>query len=103
MDSTIYNNPVQTIKDYSEITDTYVPFVDLGTDYIYRALLISSSLDQPVTIRFYNPEQFDPELTILPGKEIGLDNFRHNDEIEIKYPGTAPSSGKIEFISWRAE
>lgn len=103
MDSTIYNNPKQTIKDYSEITDTYALLVDLGTDYIYRALLISSTLNQDITIRFKNPEQANPEYVILAGKERGMDNFRHNDEIEIKYSGTAPSAGKIEFVSWRAE
>lgn len=103
MDSTIINNPVETIKDYSGITDTFAEMVDLGTNYVYRGLLIASSLDQDVKIKFKNTVQGNPEMTIQANHESGFDNFRHNDVIEIKYPATAPTSGKIQFISWRAE
>ena len=101
-DPTLANYIVDTINPYGAITDTYATFVDLGVDYIYRALLIYSSLDFEVLLKFTNSAG-DKGMAVPPGWSISLDAFRHNDLIEIKYPGSAPTEGFIKMLNWRAE
>lgn len=101
-DPTLANYIVDTTKTYGAITDVYATFVDLGVDYIYRALLIYSSLDTEVLLKFTNSAG-DRELDVPPGWSIALDAFRHNNVIEIKYPGTESTEGYIKMLNWRAE
>lgn len=103
MDSTLYNNPRESIKNYSEITDVFTEIIDLGTAQIYRGLILLSTLDEDVKIQFTNSEQSNPELTVQANSMLVLDNFRHNNVIKIKYISTAPASGGLQMVSWRAE
>ena len=103
MDTTLYNNPREAIKQFSEITDTFAEIIDLGDTKIYRGLLILSSLDEDVQLQFTNAEQGNPEMTVQSQTTLAFDDFRHNDVIKIKYTGSAPTSGKFQMISLRAE
>jgi hypothetical protein len=101
-DFTLANYIVDTTKTNSQVTGTYATFVDLGVEYIYRALLIYSSLDTEVTMKFTNSAG-DKEMVVPPGWSIDLDAFRHDDVIEIKHNGSAPTEGYIKMLNWRAE
>ena len=106
-DDTLGNFFYDVEKQYGDITGSYTALVDLGEDYIFRGLLITSSLDKDVVIKFPNAPEGDPEMNIpyVPnvGFQISLDNFRHNGALEIKAAGDVPTSGFLKLVSWRAE
>ena len=100
-DNTLLNFVKETVKAYGDITDSYTQLVDLGADYVFRRMLIYNTLDKDVIIKFTNTETV--EKTLRAGIDYGFDEFRHNGVIEIKSVGDVPTSGLIEFTSWRGE
>lgn len=106
-DPTLLNHFIQSIRQFGTITGSYTTLHNYGVERVYRGLLISSSLDQDVIIRFPNSEAGNSEMVIpaggSAGSSRGMDNARHNGLIEIKHAGVAPTVGSIEVTSWRAE
>ncbi len=100
-DNTLLNFLKETVKNFGDITGSYTQLVDLGKNYVFRRLLIYNTLDEDVMIKFINTEIV--EKTIRAGVNIGFDEFRHNDVIQIKHLGSAPTAGLIELTSWRGE
>ncbi len=88
-------------RAFGTITDSYTTLVDLGTDYLFRGLMIFSSLDQPVTLKFTNAETV--ELNLPPDWTFAPDDFWHDNIIQIKHNGVAPTEGFLKIDSWRAE
>jgi uncharacterized SAM-dependent methyltransferase len=88
-------------KQFGDITGSYTTLVDLGTDYLFRRLLINSSLNQPVTLKFTN--NLTAELNVLGNWSFDFDEFWHDNVIEIKHNGVAPTEGFLKIVSWRAE
>lgn len=97
-DTTLANFCVDTTKAFGDVTESFTTLVDMGIDYIFRGFLLFSSFNQPVIIKFANSE-----LLIPANWSIDLDNFRHNNLIEIKHAGAEPTEGFLKTVSWRAE
>lgn len=97
-DITLANFCFDTTKAFGDVTGSFTTLVDMGTDYIFRGFLLFSSFNQSVIIKFANSELLIPEKW-----SINLDNFRHNDLIEIKHAGATPTEGFLKAVSWRAE
>ena len=108
-DDTLYNWAKDTIVNWDEVAASFTEFVDLGTDYMFRALQIYSTLDAPVIFRIFNPVSSSWHEIYVPSKggsvSFGqsLDNFLHNGSMELKYASSAPTEGFIKFLTWRAE
>ena len=90
-----------TVKAFGDITASYTTLVDLGKEYAFGGILISSSLDEPVKIKFANA--LSDELEIAPGSALSLDSFTHYGVIQIKYSSSAPTAGAFKMINWRTE
>jgi hypothetical protein len=88
-------------KAFGDITGSFTTLVDLGTDYVFRGMMIYSSLDQPVTIKFTNTET--AELNLPANWTFAPDDFWHDNVIQIKHNGDAPTEGFLKIVSWRAE
>ena len=88
-------------KAFGDITGGYTELVDLGEEYLYRRLLIYSSLDESVTLKFTNT--LTSELVVPVNWEFALDDFWHDSVIEIKHNGDAPTEGFLKIESWRGE
>ena len=103
MPDIIKNNYLKdTEKAFGDITGSYTELVDLGTEYLFRGMMIYSTLDQAVTLKFANAES--DELNVPPNWEISPEvDFWHDGVIEIKHAGSAPTEGFLKMISWRAE
>lgn len=101
-DTTRNNYLKDIIKAFGNITGSYTELVDLGTEYLFRGMMIYSTLDQPVTLKFANAES--DELNIPPNWEISPEiEFWYDGIIQIKHDGDAPTEGFLKMISWRAE
>lgn len=97
-DNTKKNFFSDVTKAFGDITDSYTILVDLGTDYVFRGMMIFSSLNEPVTLKFINSElELPAKWTFAP------DDFWHDNIIEIKHNGVAPTEGFLKIDSWRAE
>lgn len=86
---------------FGDIPAIYETLVDLGTDYLFRGMMIYSSLNQPVTLKFTN--NLTVELHLPPNWNFTPDEFWHDNIIKIKHDGVAPTEGFLKIVSWRAE
>ena len=84
-------------KAFGDITDSYTTLVDLGTDYVFRGMMIYSSLNQPVTLKFANIET--AELNLPANWNFFPDEFWHDNIIQIKHNGVAPTEGFLKIVS----
>lgn len=100
-DNTRKNYISDVEKNFGDITGSYTELVDLGDEYLYRGLQIASTLDEDVTLKFTNTATV--ELNVPAGWQIPLPNFWHDGIIEIKHNGSAPTTGFLKLVSWRAE
>ena len=101
-DETLANFIEDTTIDWGAVPAAYDTFIDLGVDYIYRGFDLYSSLDTAITIKFTNASG-DKEVIVPPNWGMPLPDFRYNDVIEIKHNGSAPTSGFVKMLNWRAE
>lgn len=108
-DDTLYNYLSDVKKNFGDVAASFTEVVDLQELYMFRALQIFSTLNEPVKIRFYNPVSATWSELYIPSRGSGvsfgqsLDNFHHNGVIELKYIVDAPTEGFIKITSWRAE
>ena len=88
-------------------TETYqrASIVQDSSGDAYQSLINVNLNNEPSS----SPTEWKPfsvELDILgltEGWKDWRDNFRHNDIIQIKHAGAAPTAGFINIVSWRAE
>ena len=90
------NRILEQRSDFASITDTFTTFLDIGEAFICNHLIIQSSLNEIVELRFNGVDT----ITIDPNEAFGLDDFNHNGIIEVKHQGTAPTTGQIKTRSW---
>ena len=101
-DTTRNNYLKDTEVQFGDVPATYTEIVDLGKTRTFRGLMIYSSLDEPVSLKFDNAES--DELNVPPNWEISPNiEFWHDGPIELKHNGDAPTEGFIKIVSWRAE
>lgn len=101
-DPTRKNYLRDTTKPFGDITGSYTELVDLGKEYLFRGLMIYSSLNQEISLRFDNPESDDLVIPANWGFSPEIE-FWHDSVIEIKYTGAPPTAGSFKIVSWRAE
>ena len=101
-DTTQKNYVRDTVIAFGDVPATYEELVDLGTDYMFRGVMLYSSLDELVSLKFANAES--DELNIPAGWQFQPNiEFWHDGVIEIKHNGDAPTEGFLKIVSWRAE
>jgi len=106
---TLYNWLKDTEIAYDEITDAFTEIVNLGIQVMFRRLMIYTTLDQPVFLRFYNPLsevwsvlKIPAKPADAPGFSLVFDQFQHNGSLELKHEtGFAPTEGALKLVTWR--
>jgi len=96
--SGVPNRLNDTIIAASSISNSFSTLVDLAP-WSYTSIIIESSLNQDITIRFKYGEGYS-ELIVPINRIFVLDDFLHLGLVGIKFNGAAPDSGELKMVSW---
>ena len=88
----IKNNIKGTSVAYSAVPATLGTLLALGSTYLYKTIVVMSSLDTDVVLKFG-----DNEVTFPANKNVTIDNICIGGTIQYKY-ASAPSSGSLQII-----
>jgi len=83
------------IKAFGDVPAALGTLIDLGDNYTYTHFFVINSLNSDTIIKFGTKE-----ITFPSGKDIWLDDFKHNNVIQYKYKSSAPTSGSLQVISY---
>jgi hypothetical protein len=93
------NKVLNDIRDntisYAVITDAYTELFDLQDSRNYNNIVLSSTLDEAVMLKFGNSE-----LLVDKNQTVSLESFYHNGLVQIKYTSIAPTEGTFRMINW---
>lgn len=88
------NKIKSTSVAFGSVPAALATLLALGTTYTYNHVLVISTLDTDVVIKFG-----DNEVTFPANKNVTLDNFPVNGTVQYKY-ASAPSSGNLYLMCY---
>lgn len=88
------NNIKGTTKAYSDLTAASATLIDLGTEYSYNTIMITSDLDADYVLTIGSNE-----ITLPANKDIIIDKIVFNGIIQYKY-SSAPTAGNLTVLCY---
>lgn len=85
---------------FASITNSYALLASVPSGKTFNHLILINKTDAEIYLELEDGSSPNNEINVIPSFSVALDNLAYSGNINIKYNGSAPTTGTFYLMGW---